>query len=211
LGAWSQQADSYNARDVQSVWKSVNGSGGVTGGTLFHEARVNGWNDDGKHKKPTPEELEVRRRQATERAAKEKARKAREYAEAARKAGEIWKSAMPARDDLPYLLHKRVSPVSTLREIPADEAAEILGYAPKYRDEPLVGRPALQDAVYALHAREPTLAREVSTGSTIAMGCVTRTSLSVAPPCLRRPATRGGGGGRCSLSQSGHSYCHGHR
>jgi hypothetical protein len=44
--AWSQQADSYNAKDARDVWKSVRGNGKVTAGTLFHEAKANGWRDD---------------------------------------------------------------------------------------------------------------------------------------------------------------------
>ena len=36
---WSQQADSYNAKDARDVWKSIRANGKVTGGTLFHEAR----------------------------------------------------------------------------------------------------------------------------------------------------------------------------
>jgi putative DNA primase/helicase len=36
-----------------------------------------------------------------------------------------------AADNNPYLIRKHVSPVATLRELDAGEAAEILGYAPK--------------------------------------------------------------------------------
>jgi putative DNA primase/helicase len=48
-------------------------------------------------------------------------------------------SALAAYDN-PYLTRKRVSPVATLRELDAREAAEILGYAPKSRGKPLTGR-----------------------------------------------------------------------
>ena len=64
-------------------------------------------------------------------------RKRREAA--ALKASEIWKSAIPATSDNPYLSRKRVSSVASLRELDASTAAEILGYAPKSKGEPLTG------------------------------------------------------------------------
>jgi putative DNA primase/helicase len=76
-------SDSYNAHDARATWKSINANGKVTAGTLFHEAKANGWRDDGMHQKPTPEELAERRRIAAERAAKEEAEIARERADTA--------------------------------------------------------------------------------------------------------------------------------
>jgi|GEM_PF-2548466 len=61
-------------------------------------------------------------------------------AEARDKARSLWKAAMPARADHPYLVRKGISPVDTLREIPAGEAVEILGYVPKSSGEELLGR-----------------------------------------------------------------------
>ena len=129
--AWSQQEDSYDPRDARDVWKSIRGNGKVTAGTLFHEAKANGWRDDGTCPKPTPEELAERRRIAAERAAKEEAEIVRERADTAKKAAAIWKAATEAKADHPYLERKRVSPVATLREIDVGAAAEILGYPPK--------------------------------------------------------------------------------
>jgi putative DNA primase/helicase len=137
--AWSRQSDSYNSRDAKDVWRSINGAGRVTAGTLFHEAKSYGWRDNG-HQKPTPEEIEARRRQAGERAAKEKAERVRERLEASGKARAIWKASTPAAGDNPYLVRKRVSLVSSLREIHASAAAKVLGYAPQSRGEPLEGR-----------------------------------------------------------------------
>ena len=65
------------------------GDGKVTVGTLFHEAKANGWRDDGSYSEPTPEEIAERRRIAAERAAKEEAEIACERAETARKAAAI--------------------------------------------------------------------------------------------------------------------------
>ncbi len=138
--AWSQQADAYDSHDARDVWKSIRANGKVTAGTLFHEAKANGWRDDGTHPKPTPEELAERQRINAERAAQEEARAARERADAAKKSAAVWKAATEAKADHPYLARKRVSPVTTLREIDAGAAAAILGYVPKSSGEHLAGR-----------------------------------------------------------------------
>ena len=88
----------------------------------------------------TPAEREAfRQRCETERRARE-AEEASRHAEAREKAAEVWKAATPAGSDHPYLARKQVSPVESVRDIEAAEAARILGYAPKCRDEPLAGR-----------------------------------------------------------------------
>lgn len=138
--AWSLQADSFNTKDARDVWKSIRAGGKVTIGTLFYEAKANGWRDDGMHQKPTPEELAERRRIAAERAAQEEAEIARERADTAKKAAAILKAAPEAKADHPYLSRKRVSPVATLREIDAGAAAAILGYPPKSGGDLLAGR-----------------------------------------------------------------------
>ena len=79
---WRQQADTFNAKDARDVWKSIRINGKVTAGMLFHEAKANGWRDDGTHQKPTPEELAERQRINAERAAQEETRTASERAEA---------------------------------------------------------------------------------------------------------------------------------
>jgi putative DNA primase/helicase len=75
----------------------------VTAGTLFHEAKANGWRDDGMHQKPTPEEIAERRRIAAERAAQEEAEIARERADTAAKAAAIWKAATDPKSIIPTL------------------------------------------------------------------------------------------------------------
>jgi putative DNA primase/helicase len=137
---WSQQADSYNTRDARDVWKSIRANGKVTAGTLFHEAKANGWRDDGTHHKPTAEELVERKRIAEERTRQEEADIAREREKTANKAAAGWKAAAEALPDNPYLVRKQNSPTATLREIDADKLAEILGYVPKAGGEPLAGR-----------------------------------------------------------------------
>ena len=138
--AWSMQAESFNAKDARDVWKSIRAKGGVTIGTLFYEAKKNGWRDDGVYQKPTPEELAKRQRDAAERAAQEEAKIARVRADTASRAAAIWKDALPAREDHPYLARKQVPPVATLREIDAGKAAAILGRAPESKEGILTGR-----------------------------------------------------------------------
>ena len=137
---WSQQSSSYDPKDAKACWKSFRSDGRVTVGTLFHVAKENGWIDDGKHQKSTPEEIADRRRLAAERLQKEEAAIAHERAETAAKAGLILKAATEAKGDHPYLALKQVLPLPTLREIEANRVAEILGYAPQSGGELLTGR-----------------------------------------------------------------------
>jgi putative DNA primase/helicase len=137
---WDEWRDGRGDDEAASVWKSASEAGPLKIGTLFHEAKANGWRDDGRYQKPTPEELAERRRIAAERAAKEEAEIAHERADTAKKAAAILKAATEAKADHPYLFRKQVSPVATLREIDAGKAAAILGYAPKSGGEPLAGR-----------------------------------------------------------------------
>ena len=138
--AWSQQDESFDPKAAKDVWKSIRGNGKVTAGTLFHEAKAHGWRDDDTYTRPTLEQQAERRRIAAERAAKDEADIARDRAKAARNEAAIRKAATPATDSNPYLLRKQVSAVATLWEIDAGAAAAILGYVPKSKGEPLVGR-----------------------------------------------------------------------
>jgi len=137
---WDEWRDGRGDDEAASVWRSISETGALKIGTLFHEAKQNGWRDDGGYQKPTPEELAERRRIAAERSAKEEEGITRERADTAKKAAAILKAATAAKADHPYLRRKRVSPVATLREIDASAAAAILGYVPKSGGEPLFGR-----------------------------------------------------------------------
>jgi putative DNA primase/helicase len=137
---WDEWRGDRGNDDAASTWRSASKDGALKIGTLFHEAKANGWRDDGMHQKPTPEELAERRRIAAERALREEAEIARERADTAKKATAILKAATEAKADHPYLVRKRVSPVATLREIDAGAAAAILGYPPKSGGDQLAGR-----------------------------------------------------------------------
>ncbi|MDQ9168993.1 DUF3987 domain-containing protein [Oxalobacteraceae bacterium R-40] len=136
---YESQRDTYNASEARSTWKSASADGKVTIGTLFHEAKMNGWRNDGIFHRPTAEEIAARRHKATERAALEDAEIARERADTAKKAAAIWDAgADPAEN--PYLLRKKVSAVTSLREVDASTVTAILGYLPKSGGVPLTGR-----------------------------------------------------------------------
>ena len=138
--AWGQTADNYNATDSKTVWRSIRPDGKVGIGSLFHEAKQRGWQDDGRRHTLTPAEIAERQRAAAERAAADAAEIERERAETAAKAAAILKASTAVTGENPYQLRKQVSPTATLREIDAGTAAAILGYTPKSGGEPLEGR-----------------------------------------------------------------------
>ena len=138
--SWSKQADSYHAADALSVWKSIQPDGGISLGTLFHEAKNNGWQDDDIYYKPTAQEISERKRISMEHAKHQEEKDKKKRSKTASKAQEIWSQSSVIDSYHPYLLNKKVSPVLTMREIPAAKVAAILGYAPKSDDEPLIGR-----------------------------------------------------------------------
>jgi putative DNA primase/helicase len=74
--AWSQGADSYNAKSAKAVWRSINAAGKLGIGTLFREAAANGWRDNGEHRGPLTEQEHAERRK--NRAAREAANVAEE-------------------------------------------------------------------------------------------------------------------------------------
>ncbi len=137
---WSQRADSYKASDARNVWRGIKPDGGVTIGTLFHEAKAGGWRDDCTDQLRSPKACSELQSIATELAAGEQTAIQQEHQQAASNAAAILKAAAPPRADHPYLLRKQVTPVATLREIDATTVALILGYQPKSGGEPLTGR-----------------------------------------------------------------------
>ena len=132
--AWSQQADSFNGKDARDVWKSIKAGGKVTIGTLFYEAKANGWRDDEMHQKPTLEELAERKRITAERDAKEAAEDARRKLEARDRAKLIWIEAYFNPDGHAYLTNKGIAAHGTkniktekVREIAPDLSSELTG------------------------------------------------------------------------------------
>ena len=94
--AWSQSdPDGYNPTDVRDTWKSVNASGGIGIGTVFHLAKANGYT-------PTPGakvDPATAQRLAGERAAGEllaNKERAKRQQQAAQVAAQRWQAATPA-------------------------------------------------------------------------------------------------------------------
>jgi putative DNA primase/helicase len=107
--AWSQSAENYDAKAVRSTWRSFKVSGGITVGTLFHEAKARGWKPepDSKPPSPTAEELAMLKKQRAETEARVQAQRDAEQRSAAKTAAELWAAALDAGAS-PYLERKRV-------------------------------------------------------------------------------------------------------
>ena len=97
------------------------------------------WQADGC-REWTPAEAAAHRARVAAIEREREAEAGRRHAEAAAKAARLWKAAQPAGADHAYLARKSVAPVATLRELPAERAAAILGYPPQARGEALAGR-----------------------------------------------------------------------
>lgn len=109
---WSKNGHNYNEADTKDTWKSIDSNGMVTVGTLFYQARQNGWQPpDGKGQQQQPT-------------------KQAKASQAAQKAIKLWNAGSPAQNH-PYLFKKGVNTVDTLRILPISQVVEILGYKPK--------------------------------------------------------------------------------
>jgi len=137
---WGQQADSFNEKDAQSVWKSIRPDGRVTIASLFHLAKSSGWKNSGFSNGISPEELEERQRVSKERINQEKADIAADREKAATNAKALINASSAATSDNSYLKLKGVQAVNNLYEIDARVAAQIIGYTPKSGGDPLEGR-----------------------------------------------------------------------
>ncbi|MFA7585278.1 MAG: DUF3987 domain-containing protein [Novosphingobium sp.] len=137
---WSQRDATYNERDARAVWKSINPNGGTTVGSLYHLAHQHGYRPSAPASQPSLEALEANRRERAELQAKADAKEAQRRSDAASKAAQLWAAGKPAEPDHPYLARKGVAPVATLRELPADELARVIGYRPRASGESLTGR-----------------------------------------------------------------------
>lgn len=96
------------------------------------------WGDDGRSLTPAERRARDAKRQAAIKAHEAEDRE--RQAKAAGKAAALFDAGEPARPDHPYLQRKGVAPVETLRELPADEVARLLGYRPQSGGEALRGR-----------------------------------------------------------------------
>lgn len=130
---WSRQADSFREGDARAVWKSFRGTG-VSIASLYHEARQNGWRDEG-FQHPTPEQMQAQAAAVQERASKEGKERIRLAHEAAKKAD--WILSQCKREKHAYLHSKGFADVEGLVWWP-DEANNLL-CIPMYVAGKLVG------------------------------------------------------------------------
>lgn len=114
---WSRQADSFRENDARAVWRSFRGTG-VSIASLFHEARQNGWRDEG-HQQPTLEQREALRQAAAERQSHDGRERTRLAQAAARKADWILSQCKTERHA--YLDAKGFTDMEGLVWWPADE------------------------------------------------------------------------------------------
>jgi hypothetical protein len=99
---WDEWRGDRGSDEAASVWKSASETGPLKIGTLFHEAKANGWRDDGRHPKPTPEELAEQQRINAERAAQAEAEQRTKHEAAMLRAAEILASATGDPATHPY-------------------------------------------------------------------------------------------------------------
>lgn len=137
---WSQGGQTYNSADIKDAWKSFKSNGKTTIATLWRTALDRGWKPDSAAYQETEAERQEREQKRKAKEAIDRANAEKKAKQAATKAMKLWKAGIVPTPDFPYLHRKGVQPVDTLREITAEKAAEILGYAPKSDGKPLTGR-----------------------------------------------------------------------
>jgi putative DNA primase/helicase len=104
--------------DARSVWKSFRGTG-VSIASLFHEAKQQGWRDEG-FQKPTQAQINAQRAAAEERASKEGVERIRIAVEAAKKAE--WILSQCVQEQHAYLQSKGFPELPSLVWRPSQES-----------------------------------------------------------------------------------------
>ncbi len=147
---WSQQSENYKSADAKSVWASTKTGRGIELGTLYYEAKQNGfdlraWKTQESPTKPIANTAEQNAKREAE-AAKVEAN----YKKAAEKAFNVFSKARPLdAESHPYLIKKGVAELfgkaskdtpNTPRVLEAAALSKILGYAPKADGIPLAGQ-----------------------------------------------------------------------
>jgi len=110
---WSQQGQGYNKQDVLDTWRSVNGAGGVSIGTLLYMAKESGWNPKDSQP-PAQEEIAKRKEIQVQRKAKEAEERKQKVARQSKtksSAVQRWELAQPITEH-PYLSRKKVNAYS---------------------------------------------------------------------------------------------------
>ena len=113
---WSQSAPNYNARDAKSTWKSFK-EGRINIGTLFFEAKRNGFVPAQRPQPLSKEEWQKKREEMqARRLAAERELAAKQ--EAAKKvANERWEKANGAQINHPYLVKKGINTLAIAKHL----------------------------------------------------------------------------------------------
>lgn len=135
---WSQQSDNYNARAARDVWKSLK-PGNVRIGSLFYEARQNGWAPSKPYTPPTAEELAKRQQEAAQRQRAEAEATRRAQAKAQRTAQSLWQKNLSAQPDHPYFVRKGITDPAVIRQFKQSRyQGQTNLLIPVYQDKELV-------------------------------------------------------------------------
>ena len=137
---WDEWRNGRGDDEADSVWKSAKADGLVTAGTLFHLAKQHGWKESGTRQQAITANLDKNSGVQPGRESTAGPDVQRESLSTADRARLILEASSPARSDHPYLQIKSVLPTTTLYEIDVERIAELIGYTPKSRGEPLIGR-----------------------------------------------------------------------
>jgi len=99
---YRERGTTYDPTESKAVWKSARPDGKVNIGTLFYEARGNGWRDDGAHLTLTPAQIEAQRRENEERDAQAEANQRARQESAREQAADILEAATDDPQTHPY-------------------------------------------------------------------------------------------------------------
>lgn len=141
---WSRGGKSYKEGDANDTWKSINSSGGVKIGTLYHMAKQAGWSGTGvsTHSDIARDFQPINQEPKSQNESQQQS-DVEKHAKAAEKAQDLIASATPVvnENNHPYLLAKGV-PVSGavgLYVLPLPYFQGIAGYYPRGKDGELTG------------------------------------------------------------------------
>lgn len=105
---WSQNSAKYQVKTTQQVWKSLK-AGHITAGSIFYEAKKNGFELEKNIKPLSMEEIEKRRAANERLRAEQELQDAKAKAAAIKEAQERWENAEAANLNHPYLLAKGIA------------------------------------------------------------------------------------------------------
>lgn len=141
---WSMGGKSYKANDTKDTWQSVDGSGGVKIGTLYHMAKQAGWGGTGvsTHSDIARDFQPINREPKSPNESQQQS-DVEKHAKAAEKARDLIAAATPvaSENNHPYLLAKGVSVSGAmgLYVLPLPDFQGIAGYYPRGKDGELTG------------------------------------------------------------------------